>query len=54
MKNLSDVIDKDVIKKLDCSKLKSKVVGLELKIPNTSASIHINQYNADKQDLEKK
>ena len=34
--------------------LKTKVNNLDKKIPNGTALIHINQYNTDKQNLDKK
>ena len=34
--------------------LKTKVNSLEKKIPDATTLIHINQYNTDKQNLEKK
>ena len=53
-KKLSDVVNKDAAKKPEYSKLKSKVLGLELKNPSTFTLIHYDQYNGDKRDLVKK
>ena len=36
------------------NKLKTKVNKSDKKIPDATTSIHINQYNTDKQNLEKK
>ena len=46
MKNLSDVVDNKAAKN-------TKVKKLVKKIPDTNLLIHINQYNIDKQNLEK-
>ena len=42
-----------VVKNTKFNKLKKKVSKLD-KIPDATALIHINQYNTDKQNLEKK
>ena len=54
MKKLSDVVDNEVVKNTKFSRLKTKVNNLEKKIPNATTLIHINQYNTDKQKIEKK
>ena len=51
---LSDVVANKVGKNTKFNTLKTKVNSLEKKIPVTTALIHINQYNTDKQNLEKK
>ena len=53
LKKLSDVADNEVVKK-KFNTLKTKVNSLEKKIPDATTLIHINQYNTDKQNLEKK
>ena len=47
-----DVINRHSIKKTKLYKLTSEVTNLT-NIPDTSGLIHPNQYNSDKQDLEK-
>ena len=54
LKKLSDVVDNDVVKNIKFNTLKTKVNNLEKNIPDGTALIHINQYNTDKQNLEKK
>ena len=54
LKKLSDVIDNDVIKNKKFNTLKTKVNNLEKKTPDGITFIHINQYNANNQNLEKK
>ena len=53
-KKLSDVINKQVVKNTEFNTLKTKVNKFEKEIPNSTSLIHINQYNTDKQNLEKK
>ena len=53
LKNLSDILDKEVVKNTKFTKLTAKVNNLENKIPHAATLIHINQYNKDKQSLEK-
>ena len=53
-KKISDVVDKEVVKIRKFNTKKTKVNTLEKKIPVATTSIHINQYNADKQNLQKK
>ena len=54
LKKLSDVVDSEVIKNTKFNTLKTKVNNLEKKFPDATTLIHINQYNTDKQNLEKK
>ena len=49
LKNLSDVVDNEVIKNSKFNTLQTK-----LNIPDATTLIHLNQYNTDKQNLEKK
>ena len=50
LKKLSDVVDNEAVK----STLIKKVNNLEKKISDATTLIHINQYNINKQNLEKK
>ena len=52
MKKLSDVVDNAVIKNTKFNTLKTKVNNLEKEIPDGTL-IHINQYNAEKNNREK-
>ena len=54
LKKLSDVVANEVVKNTKFNTLKTKVNSLEKKIPDATILIHINQYNIDKQSLEKK
>ena len=54
LKNISDVVANEVVKDTKFNILKTKVNSLEKKIPDATTLIHINQYNTDKQNLEKK
>ena len=54
LKELSDVVDNEVVKNTKFNTLKTKVNSLEKKIPDATTLIHINQYSIDKQSLEKK
>ena len=54
LKNVSDVVDNKVVKNTKYNTLKIKVNNLQKKIPDETTLIHINQYNTDKQNLEKK
>ena len=54
LKKLSDVVDDEVVKNTKFSSLKTKINNSENKIPHATTLIHINQYNTDKQNLEKK
>ena len=49
--DFSDVVDN--AKDTKFNKTKTKVNNLEKKIPDATTLIHINQYNIDKQNLEK-
>ena len=53
-KKLSHLIDNEVIKNTKFNTLETKVNNLEKKILEATTLIHINQYNTDKQILEKK
>ena len=44
----------EVVKNTKFNTLKTTVNNLEKKIPDATTLIHINQYNTDKQNLEKK
>ena len=54
LNNLSDVVDNEVVKNAKFNRLNTKINSLEKKIPDTTTLIHINQYNTDKQNLDKK
>ena len=54
LKKLSDVVSKEVVKSTKFNKLNTKVNNLEKKIPDAPTLIQANQYNTDKQNLEKK
>ena len=51
---LSDVVDNEVVKNTKFNTLKTKVNDLEKNIPDATTLIPINQYNTDKENLEKK
>ena len=53
LKKLSDVVDNEVVKITKFNTLKPTVNTLEKKILGATSLIHINQYNTDKQNLEK-
>ena len=53
LKKLSDV-NNEVVKNTKFNTLKTEVNTLKKKIPDVTTLIHINQYNTDKQNLEKK
>ena len=53
-KKLITADSKEVVKKTMYSKLNTKVNNLQKKIPDATTVIYINQYNTDKQTLEKK
>ena len=48
------MVDNEVVKNTRFITLKTKVNDLEKKIPDATTLTHINQYNTDKQYLEKK
>ena len=52
LKKLSDV-DNEIIKNTKFNTLKTKLNHLKEKIPDATTLIHINQYNMDRQSLEK-
>ena len=54
MKKLIYVGDNEVAKNTKFNTLKTKVNSLEKKIPDATTLIHINPYNTDKQNLDKK
>ena len=54
LKKLRDVVDNEVVKITKFNTLKTKVNELDKKIPDATPLIHINQYNTDKQNVEKK
>ena len=54
LKDLSNVVDKEVVKNTKFNTLNRKANNLENKIPDISTLIQTNQYNTDKQNLEKK
>ena len=54
LKELSDAVANEVVKNKKYNTLKTKVNSFEKKIPDTTTLICINQYNIDKQNLEKK
>ena len=54
LKKSSAVVDNEVDKNTKFNTLKTKVDNLENEIPDATTLIHINQYNTDKQNLEKK
>ena len=51
---MSDVMRKKVVKKAVYNKLNTKANNLKNKIPDATTLVYINQYNTDKQNLEKK
>ena len=52
LKNLSDIVDKEVI--IVYNTINTQVTNLEKKIPDASTLIQANEYNVDKENLEKK
>ena len=54
LKKISDAVDNEVVKNAKFNTLKTKENNIENKIPEATTLIHINQYNTDKQNLEKK
>ena len=54
LKKFSDVVSKKVVKERVYNKLNTKVNSLEKKIPDGYTLIQTNQYNANKQNLERK
>ena len=54
MKILSDVVKNEVVKNTKFSTLETEVNRLDKIILNAITLTHINQYNTDKQNLDKK
>ena len=54
LKKLSDLVGNEVVNNTKFNALKTKVNNLEKKISDGTTLIHINQYNPDKPNLEKK
>ena len=54
LKKLSDVVSKEVVKNVKFNRLNAKVNSLKQQIPDATTLIYVNQYNTDKQNLEKK
>ena len=54
LKKVSVIVANEIIEKIKFSTLKIKVYSVEKKIPDATILIHINQYNTDKQNLDKK
>ena len=54
MKKVSDAVKNEVVKSIKFNALETKVKKLDIKIPDATTLIHINQYNTDKENLEKK
>ena len=54
MKWISDAVANEVVKNTKFNTLKTKVNSLEEKVPDATTLISINQYNTDKQNLQKK
>ena len=54
MKKVSDLVANEVVKNAKFNTLKKKIKSLEKKVPDATTLIHINQYNKDKQMLDKK
>ena len=53
LKKLSDAVDNEVVKNTKFNTLKTKVNILEKKIPDATTLFPIDQYNTDKQNLQK-
>ena len=54
LKKLTDVVDNEIVRNMKFNTLKIEVHNLEKKVPDAATLIHINQYNTDKQNFEKK
>ena len=54
LKELHDVVNNEVAKNTKFNTLKTKLNSLEKKIQDAATLIHLNQYNTDKQNSEKK
>ena len=53
LKKLSDVVENEIVKSTKFNSLKTKIIDLEKKTPDETTLIRINQYNTDKQNLDK-
>ena len=53
LEKINDVVDDEVLKKKTFNTLQTKLYCLQKQIPYATTLIHINQYNIDKQILEK-
>ena len=53
LKKLSDIVDNEVVKNKNFNTFQTKLIKLDKKIVDATTLIHINQYNTDKQKLEK-
>ena len=53
-KKLTDVVDNEFVINTKFNTQNTKVNNFDKKIPNATILIHINHYNTDKQNLEKK
>ena len=53
LKKLSDIVDNEVVKIKNFNTFQTKLIKLDKKIVDATTLIHINQYNTDKQNLEK-
>ena len=53
LKKISDVVKNEVVKNTNFNTLKTKVNNLDKEIPDVTTLILMNQYNTDKQNLEK-
>ena len=54
LEKLSGAVDNEVVKNTKLNGLNTKVNNLQNKILDLTTLIHINQYNTDKQNLDKK
>ena len=54
MEKLGHLVDNEVVKNTKSNTLKTKVNNLDKKISDATTLIDINQYNTDKQNIEKK
>ena len=54
LKKLNDVVDKEIVKNTKPNRQKTKVNRFDKKIPELTTSISMNQYQTEKQNLEKK
>ena len=54
LKIFCNVVDNEVVKNTKFSTQKTEVTNLDKKIPDATTLIHINKYNKDNKNLEKK